>query len=85
MDVFTAFLQVWGDFVNGCTLLDRMAATVELSTENSDNFVRNLVTIRAEERVALLTFAPWSFVKGVFAAGTTTQASQGVFSGHKQE
>ncbi len=64
-----------GDFLNGCMLLDRMAATVELSTENSDNFVRNLVTIRAEERVALLTFAPWAFVKGAFAAGT--QATRG--------
>jgi HK97 family phage major capsid protein len=72
---------VVGDFRTGCTLLDRMTATVELSTENADNFVRNLVTIRAEERVALLTFSPWSFVKGTFAAPGT--ATSGTITGPK--
>jgi hypothetical protein len=70
-----------GDFVDGAMLLDRMAATVELSTENVDTFVRNLVTIRAEERVALLTFAPWAFVKSTLTAPGTGQATEGRIKG----
>jgi HK97 family phage major capsid protein len=66
-----------GDFLNGITLLDRQASTVELSTENQDNFVRNLITIRCEERVALLTFAPWAFVKGTFTPPAGTMATRG--------
>ena len=54
---------VCGDFRNGCMLLDRMAATVELSTEHSDYFTRNLIALRCEGRVSLLVFAPWAFVK----------------------
>lgn len=42
-----------GDFARAATLYDREGANVQLSTEDSDNFVRNLVTIRAEERLAL--------------------------------
>lgn len=43
-------------------LYDRQKATVELSTENSDNFRRNLVTIRGEERVALTVSRPETMV-----------------------
>jgi HK97 family phage major capsid protein len=67
---------VVGDFRNGAMLLDRMASTVEVSTEHADFFTRNLIAVRCEERVALLTFAPWAFVKGSFAApGTATSGS----------
>jgi HK97 family phage major capsid protein len=45
---------------------DRMEMQVEISTENQDYFVRNLVAIRAEKRLALLTKRPNSFVSGTF-------------------
>lgn len=66
-----------GDFLVGAfnvaaTILDREDAAVEISTEDQDNFVRNLVTIRAEERLALAVTRPKSFVFGAFPAGSTT-------------
>ncbi len=42
-----------GDFRRAATLYDREQANVALSTEDGDNFVRNMVTIRAEERLGL--------------------------------
>lgn len=43
---------VVGDFASGCALLERQAATVEISMEDNDNFRRNMVTVRAELRGA---------------------------------
>jgi HK97 family phage major capsid protein len=45
---------------------DRMGMEVEISTEHSDYFVRNLIAIRAEKRLALVTKRPNSFVSGTF-------------------
>lgn len=45
---------------------DRMDMQVEISTEHSDYFIRNLVAIRAEKRLALITKRPASFVTGTF-------------------
>jgi HK97 family phage major capsid protein len=46
---------------------DRMELLVEISTENQDYFVRNLVAVRGEKRLALLTKRPNSFVTGTFS------------------
>jgi HK97 family phage major capsid protein len=45
---------------------DRMEMQVEISTEHNDYFTRNLVAIRAEKRLALITKRPASFVSGTF-------------------
>jgi HK97 family phage major capsid protein len=45
---------------------DRMEMQVEISTEHQDYFVRNLVAIRAEKRLALVTKRAASFVTGTF-------------------
>jgi HK97 family phage major capsid protein len=45
---------------------DRMEMQIEISTEHSDYFVRNLVAIRAEKRLALVTKRVNSFVQGSF-------------------
>ncbi len=45
---------------------DRMELVVEISTEHSDYFARNLVAIRAEKRLALLVYRPASFITGTF-------------------
>lgn len=55
-----------GSFGLGAKVWDRRQATVEISTENRDNFERNAVTIRAEERLALEVARPESFVVGEF-------------------
>jgi HK97 family phage major capsid protein len=46
---------------------DRMGMQLEISTEHSDFFVRSLVAIRAEKRLALITKRPNSFVTGTFS------------------
>jgi HK97 family phage major capsid protein len=45
----------------------RSAASILVSTENEDDFVRNLVTILAEMRAALTIYRPSAFVTGTFA------------------
>lgn len=53
-----------GAFRLGAQLFDRMAIEVLVSSENEDDFIRNLLTIRAEERLALAVYRPAAFVKG---------------------
>ena len=42
----------------------KQEATIEISTEHSDYFTRNLVAIRAELRAALVVMRPGAFIKG---------------------
>jgi HK97 family phage major capsid protein len=58
-----------GAFSGNAALFDRETANVELSYENEDDFIRNLATIRAEERVALAVFIPQAFVKSDISTG----------------
>lgn len=57
-----------GSFQLGATLFDREDAHVELSTEHSDYFKRNLALILAEERLALAVKRPAAFVYGSFGS-----------------
>lgn len=56
-----------GNFANAATLYDRMTPVVLLSTEDRDNFVRNAVTILAEERIALAVRQPAALIYGDYA------------------
>lgn len=55
-----------GDFQNGCNIFDRMDARIDVSNSHSDFFVKNLVAIRAEERIALAVYRSDYFVYGSF-------------------
>jgi hypothetical protein len=46
---------------------DRQELVVEISTEHQDYFVRNLVAVRAEKRLALIVKRASSYVTGSFA------------------
>lgn len=65
--------QVQGTFTVGgfdlaSQVWDRMDATVEVSREDRDNFVKNMLTILCEERLALAHYRPTAIIKGAFAA-----------------
>lgn len=45
---------------------DRMEVQVEISTEHSDYFTKNLIAVRAEKRLALVTKRAASYITGTF-------------------
>jgi HK97 family phage major capsid protein len=58
-----------GDFLTGAfsyaaQIFDRMEIEVLLSSENVDDFEKNMFTIRAEERLGLAVYRPEAFVTG---------------------
>lgn len=54
-----------GDWMEA-DFLTRSGITVDLSREDADNFTKNLVTVRVEERVGLAVYRPTSFIYGSF-------------------
>ncbi len=72
LPVVPSMAQTVGEFTigawkMGAQLFDREQSGVMVSTEDGDNFRRNMVTILAEERLALTTYRPEAFVDGAFA------------------
>lgn len=55
---FNLASQVW----------DNMDATVEVSNQDRDNFVKNMLTILCEERLAVAHYRPQAIIKGTFPA-----------------
>lgn len=66
----TADTVAVGAFSQAYTVYNREGVTVELSESDSDNFTKNLITIRAERRLALATEVP-----GAIRAGDLTPAA----------
>ena len=57
-----------GDFPAAAVVYDRQEATIEISREHGDNFVKNMVTILVEERLGMAVEAPGALVYGPFTA-----------------
>ena len=53
-----------GAFKLGAQVFDRWTARVEIATENEDDFIKNLITALAEERLALAVYRPEAFIYG---------------------
>lgn len=71
LPVVSTQAQTAGEFTTGAwrmgaQLFDRMQSQVVASTENQDDFIKNLVTILAEERLAFTVYRTDSFVDGPF-------------------
>jgi HK97 family phage major capsid protein len=71
LPVVASMAQTVGEFTvgawkMGAQLFDREQSGVLVSTEDGDNFRRNMVTILAEERLALTVYRPEAFVDGPF-------------------
>lgn len=70
--VATEAQQFVGKFLTGAfnaaaQIFDREDANVVISTENSDDFEKNMISIRCEERLALAVKRPESFIYGDIA------------------
>lgn len=77
LPVVQAFSFVPGDFLVGAfklaaTLFDREESQILVSNEDQDNFVRNLVTILCEERLALGVSRSQALVYGSIPSGEST-------------
>ena len=55
-----------GGFDLASQIWDRMDATVEVSREDRDNFVKNMVTILCEERLGVAHYRPTAIIDGTF-------------------
>ncbi|MGU3492918.1 phage major capsid protein [Xanthobacteraceae bacterium A53D] len=71
LPIVDTMAMVPGEFMVGAfgvaaQVFDRQQATIEISTENADDFEKNMATVRIEERLALAVYRPESFVHGTF-------------------
>jgi HK97 family phage major capsid protein len=61
-----------GAFGTGAQLYDREQASIRISEQHSDFFVRNAIVVLAEQRLALAVKRPEAFVKVSFDAAPTS-------------
>lgn len=74
VSVTTAMTQgsfLVGQFRGSVQGFDRLRSAIAVSTEHADYFVKNLVCIRAEERIALAVYRPNAFRFGEFVVNTS--------------
>jgi HK97 family phage major capsid protein len=59
-----------GQFQIGASLYDRMSATIEVSREHQDFFIKNMVAILCEERLCLIVYRSDAFIYGTTGTGS---------------
>ena len=57
-----------GDFAQGATLAQREGMEISFAEQNEANFIKDLVTVKATERIALPIHNPNAFVWGTFSS-----------------
>jgi HK97 family phage major capsid protein len=62
----TAGKALVGAFGTGAQLYDREEASIRISEQHSDFFIRNAIVILAEQRLALAVKRPEAFVEVTF-------------------
>jgi HK97 family phage major capsid protein len=80
LPVAQCYSMAAGEFLVGAfklcaTLFDREEAQILVSNEDQDNFVRNLVTVLFEERLALGVSRGQALIHGFVPAGESTEVS----------
>ena len=63
-DAIAAGQFLVGAFNVAAEIRDRQQVTIDISTEDADNFQKNMTTIRVEERLMVNIYRPTSFVYG---------------------
>jgi len=61
-----------GAFRMAAKIWDRMGIEVLISSEDRDNFIKNMLTVRAEERLALAVRRPAALVTGDFSTAVSS-------------
>lgn len=64
-----------GAFRMAAKIWDRMETEVRISSEDRDNFIKNMLTVRAEKRLALAVKRPQAMITGDFASALATYAT----------
>lgn len=57
-----------GNFAQAAKIWDRMSAEVLISQDHADFFVKNMLAVRGESRLAMAVIRPQAIVKGTFPA-----------------
>jgi len=64
-----------GDFQRGAQIFDRKGLTLEVASEDQDNFIKDLVTVKLTARMALPIYYQGAFIKGVMSTSVTALAT----------
>jgi len=64
-----------GDFARGAQIFDRRQLQLEVASENSDDFLKDLVTAKLSTRLALPIYRQSVFIKGVMSTSITGLAT----------
>lgn len=59
-----------GAFNMGAAIYDQQAVTIRVSESHADFFIKNLLAILCEERIALVVYRPQAFIYGAFESGS---------------
>lgn len=76
----SAGTAIVGAFRAGATVFERQPLTVYTSDSHSDFFIKNLIAVLFEERLAFPVFFPTAFVVLTLAAGGQASGSEGIVS-----